>query len=541
MAKGYLALVLHAHLPFVRHPEYEDFLEERWLYEAITETYIPLYDHFRTMLNDGVRFRLTMSLTPPLVSMLTDGLLQDRYARHIEKLIELARKEVVRTQFQPEFRRTAERYLERFELCRRVFNDECGRNLVAGFRRLQDAGVLEIITCGATHGFLPLLNPTPEAVRAQVLVAAQHYEEHFGRPPRGIWLPECGYYPGVEEFLKEAGLRFFFVDTHGLLLADRRPQFGVFAPVYCPNGVAAFGRDPESSKSVWSSEEGYPGDFEYREFYRDIGYDLPMDYIRPYIHDSGLRVATGIKYYKITQKGSLEGKQPYDWDRAREKAAIHAGNFLFNRERQVEYLNTLMGERPPIIVSPYDAELFGHWWFEGPDFLNFLIRKIAYDQETIELISPLDYLERHPRNQVAQPSFSSWGDKGYAEVWLNGSNDWIYRHLHKAAERMVYAAGRWRDPDPLTRRVLNQMARELLLAQSSDWAFIMTTNTMVDYAIRRTKEHTIRFNKLFDMLEAGRIEERYVAELEARDNIFPNLDYRVYQSRPAVAETAAAG
>lgn len=539
MAKGYLTLMLHAHLPFVRHPEYEDFLEERWLYEAITETYIPLYNHFRNLVNDGIHFRVTMSLTPPLVSMLTDPLLQDRYARHIQRLVELAQKEVVRTQFQPEFKKTAERYLERFEMCRGVFNDELGRNMVAGFRRLQDAGVLEIITCGATHGFLPLLNPTPEAVRAQVHVAAQSYTEHFGRGPRGIWLPECGYYPGVEEYLKEAGIRFFFVDTHGILLADKRPEFGVFAPIFCPNGVAAFGRDPESSKSVWSSEEGYPGDLDYREYYRDIGYDLPMEYIKPYVHESGLRVSTGIKYYRVTQKGTLDGKQPYNWDAAQSKAAQHAGNFMFNRERQIEYLNTLMGDRPPVIISPYDAELFGHWWFEGPDFLNYLIRKVAYDQQTIELITPGDYLERHPRNQVAQPSFSSWGDKGYAEVWLNGSNDWIYRHLHKAAERMVHAANTWREPNTLERRVLNQMARELLLAQSSDWAFIMTTNTMVDYAIRRTKEHTIRFNKLFDMLEGHKIDESALADMEGRDNLFPNIDYRVYTSRLAAGVHAA--
>ena len=205
---------------------------------------------------------------------------------------------------------------------------------------------------------------------------------------------------GDDEILREYGIRFFFTDAHGILHASPRPKYGVFAPVYCPSGVAAFGRDLESSKQVWSAQEGYPGDPYYREFYRDIGYDLEYDYIRPYIHPSGLRVHTGIKYHRIT--GKTADKQPYIPWIARERAAVHAGNFMFNREKQIEYLVEIM-DRRPIVVSPYDAELFGHWWFEGPQWLDFLLRKIAYDQQNIELISPIDYLAIYPRNQVSTP------------------------------------------------------------------------------------------------------------------------------------------
>ncbi|HJW85501.1 MAG TPA: DUF1957 domain-containing protein, partial [Candidatus Brocadiaceae bacterium] len=437
MEKGYLSFILHAHLPYVRHPEYHAFLEEDWLFEAITETYIPLIEVFEKLVEDNVDFRLTMSLTPPLVSMLADEVLQSRYLQYLDKRIHLAGLEIKRTKHQPEFLRLAQMYLKYFNNARFVFAEKYRRNIVTAFKNFQDMGKLEIITCGATHGYLPLMNGNVNAMRAQIKVAVDHYEKHFGRKPRGIWLPECGYEPGIDQILKEAGIRFFITETHGILFASPRPKYGIFAPVYCPSGVAAFGRDLESSKQVWSSKEGYPGDFAYRDFYRDVGFDLDYDYVKPYLHGDGKRGNIGIKYYRIS--GKTNHKEPYQPEVALDRAAEHAGNFMFNREKQIEHLTSVM-DRKPLIVAPYDAELFGHWWHEGPDWINFLFRKIAFDQKTIALITPTEYLERYPVNQVSTPSYSSWGYKGYNEYWLNEKNDWIYRHLHKAAERMVELA-----------------------------------------------------------------------------------------------------
>lgn len=540
MEQGYLALVLHAHLPYVRHPEYPDFLEEDWFYEAVTETYIPLLRVLQDLTNAGIKFRITISLSPPLLAMFQDNLLQMRYLRKIEKLIELAEKEVLRTKWQPEFHEIALMYLEQYRFSHHFFAEKCRCDLTIAFKELQDAGSIEIITCGATHGYLPLML-NEQAVRAQIKLATDHHAGIFGRRPRGIWLPECGYQPGVDEVLRREGLRFFFTDAHAVLNASPRPKYGVYAPLYCPSGVAAFGRDLESSKQVWSANEGYPGDYVYREFYRDIGYDLEYEYVRPYLPSSGIRVNTGIKYYKIT--GKTADKHPYHIWTARERAAVHAGNFMFNRELQIRHLGSII-DRKPIIVSPYDAELFGHWWFEGPQWLDFLIRKITYDQNTIKLITPGDYLEMYPRNQVAQPSMSSWGYKGFNEVWLEGSNDWIYRHLHKLADRMVELAQTFPEAQGDLRRALNQAARELLLLQSSDWAFIMKTGTMVDYAVRRTKTHINRFNKLYDGIKYNRINLHDLQEYEEKDNIFPYLDYQIYRpDYPSVSpflEVAAA-
>lgn len=526
MTKGYLCLVLHGHLPYVRHPEHADFLEEDWLYEAITETYVPLINVFEGLLDQGIDFRLTLTVSPTLSSMLADPLLQERYIKHINSLIELAHKEIERTAWQPHFQGLATMYLNQFCKARDTF-ERYGRNLNLAFKNLQDIGKLEIITCGATHGYLPLMDVCRESVRAQIKVASSHYESVFGRRPRGIWLPECGYQPGHDEIMKEAGIRFFFSDSHGVLHGTPRPKYGVFAPVYCKGtGVACFARDLESSKQVWSSIEGYPGDYNYREFYRDIGFDLEYDYIKPYIHPDGVRINTGIKYYRITGGGNV--KEPYVASWARDKAAEQAGNFLFNRKMQAEYLYGFMG-RAPIIVSPYDAELFGHWWYEGPQWLDFLFRKIACDQDEIRLVTPSEYLAENPRNQVITPSLSSWGWKGYSEMWLQGSNDWVYRHLHAACQRMTELAKSFNNVNGLSKRALNQALRELLLAQSSDWGFIMGTGTHTSYAVRRTKEHLLRFTRLYEDIKSDSLDPEWLSDIEYKDNIFPNIDYRVHQ------------
>jgi 1,4-alpha-glucan branching enzyme len=412
-------------------------------------------------------------------------------------------------------------YHHRLQHSRYLFEERCGRNLVSAFGALQDSGRLEIMTCAATHGFLPLMDEHPWAVRGQIMTARDHYTECFGRPPRGIWLPECAYFPGLDAYLQEAEIRYFMLDTHGLLYGEPRPRYGVYAPVFTPSGVAAFGRDTESSKQVWSSEEGYPGDYDYREFYRDVGFDLDFEYVRPYVNPDGIRKFTGVKYYRIT--GKTRDKQPYRRQAALEKAAVHAGNFMFNRERQVEHLHGLTG-RKPILVAPYDAELFGHWWFEGPEWLNYLFRKTAYDQRTFAFTTPSEYLRDNPTQQIQRPAASSWGNKGYYEVWLEGSNSWIYPHLHMAELRMRDLAQRYAGGDGIFDRAARQAARELLLAQASDWAFIMKTGTAVNYAVKRIKDHILRFTRIYEQAIAGSVDDAWLGETEGRDNIFKNIN-----------------
>jgi 1,4-alpha-glucan branching enzyme len=533
--EGYLALVLHAHLPYVRHAEHEEFLEENWLFEAITETYIPLFLVMERLIEDGVEFRLTFSLTPTLASMLLDPLLQSRYLRKLERTIELAGKEIERTAQQPAFHPLALMYHKLLLEVREAFVERYQRDLVSAFRRFQELGKIEVIASAGTHGYLPLLAVNESAVRAQIGVGVRHYEQVFGCRPRGFWLPECGYYPGLDKLLANQQIRYTILETHGITRADHRPRYGVYAPILCPSGLAAFGRDPDSSRQVWSSAVGYPGDFDYREFYRDVGHDLDLSYVGPYIHPDRIRTDTGIKYYRIT--GKDDHKEPYVPEWAERKAAGHAEHFLSERIRQVQELSPGMN-RPPLVVAPYDAELFGHWWFEGPRWLDYLIRKIAYDQRVVQLVTLSEYLERWPENQIATPSMSSWGQNGFNEVWLNGENDWIYRHLHMGADVMDDLIAAHPKPEGPVARALNQAGRELLLAQSSDWTFMINSGAMKEYATARTKNHLLRLHRLREMIEGGIIDEATLQRFESQDNIFPEIPVaEKFAESPAPVET----
>jgi 1,4-alpha-glucan branching enzyme len=522
---GSLALILHAHLPFVRHPEHEHFLEEDWLFEAITETYIPLLQMMARLVNDNVPLKLAMSLTPTLCAMFEDELLRARYVRHLDLLIDLAARERKRNQNHPELAELSQFYFELFSASRRFFADEWKCDLLAAFRQLRDAGALEIIGCAATHGLLPILQQQSNAAaRAQVLIGRDVYVDLFGASPSGFWLPECAYTPGLDSILQEANIRWFVLDAHGLLLGNPQPQRAIYAPCYTPAGPAAFARDRDSSRQVWSAEEGYPGDPAYREFYRAVGFDLPLEHLGPVAR--GVRKFSGVKYHRIT--GRKKEKEIYDRAEAEKAADAHATHFLEQRRAQFRHLS--VHDIAPIIVAPFDAELFGHWWFEGPRFLELFVRKAAFEKD-FRLTTASDYLATHPTQQTIEPAASTWGDQGHLQVWIDQSNSWIYPQLHNAALRMNKLANTHKnDSDEQTNRVLKQLARELLLAQSSDWAFLMRTGTAREYATKRTLEHLDRFNKLHDQFVAGALDEKFLADCEWRDNLFPNLNWRYYCS-----------
>jgi len=542
---GHLALILHAHLPFVRHPEHEHFLEEDWLFEAITETYIPLLQMMQRLANDNVPFQLTMSLTPTLCAMLHDELLRERYIRQLDLLIDLAAREQKRNQNEPELAELSRFYIELFTASRHFFVDHCNGDLLAAFRQMRDAGALEIIGCAATHGLLPLIQKqSNEAARAQVLIGRDVFASFFDAEPAGFWLPECGYGSGVDSIMQEANVRWFVLDAHGLLFGNPQPQRAIYAPCYTPAGPAAFARDRDSSRQVWSAEEGYPGDPAYREFYRDVGFDLPLEHLGPVAR--GVRKFSGVKYHRIT--GGKKQKELYDRGEAEKAADAHAAHFVEQRRAQFRQLANL--DFDPMVVVPFDAELFGHWWFEGPRFLETFIRKTAFDQRDFQLTTPTNYLAGNPTQQTIEPAESSWGENGYLEVWIDKNNSWIYPHLHGCAQRMTKLAREYtskplnsasqdvtglashvsgdRAVSELGDRVLKQLARELLLAQSSDWAFLMRTGTAREYATKRTLDHLGRFTRLHDQFAAGAVDEKFLADCEWRDNLFPNVNWRYY-------------
>ena len=424
-------------------------------------------------------------------------------------------------------------YHDRFQSLRHTWRCHEG-DLVRAFRRLQDAGRVEVITSTATHAFFPLMDRNWANIRAQVHVAADLYETHFGRRPRGMWLGECGYVPGVDELLREAAIRYFFVDTHGILFADRRPVYGVYAPLYCPSGVAAFGRDIESSRAGVERQGRLPG----RSRTTATSTATSASTCR-----STTSSRTSTPKGTACTRASSTTRSPTTscttsgsttrTSRAARRACTPRTSAATARSRCSTCAAHM--DRPPIVVSPYDAELYGHWWYEGPLFLGDLFRQLHFDQNAIETITPGDYLDRHDTNQVATPCASSWGFKGYNDYWLNETNAWTYRHLHVAGERMVELARRHPSADPLTdARAQSGGAR----ADAGAVERLDVHHEDRDHRPLRHQAHqpahpAVQQDSTTTCAQqaAATVERaRGSPTSRARDNIFPNIDYRIYAS-----------
>ena len=519
MPHGHLALILHAHLPFVRHPEHRDHLEERWLFEALAGSYLPLIAALQRLARDRVPCRLTLSLSPTLVEMLRDPLLRARFDQHLARMDRLGAREFARTAASP-FSAAARLHVDRVRALRAQWQD-LGGDAIAPLVDLARAGLVDLWTSAATHAFLPSLALHPGVVNAQVAAGLDAFRRATGLTPAGFWLPECGYARGLDAVLARHGVACTALETHALLYADRRPHAPGAAPVVTPAGVACFGRDVASGRQVWSRGEGYPGDPAYLEFHRDLGYDGDPAAVAEFVAADGSRQPTGFKYHRVTGPGN--DKLPYEPAKARARARAHAEHFVAARAAHLAWLAPRVEGAPPVVVAPYDCELFGHWWFEGVHFLEDVFRALARTP-SVSPVTPAEYLSRWPTHDAVTPEESTWGDGGYARVWLHPSNAWMLRHVDHACTEMVSLARAHRSAGGLAGRAARQAARELLLLTASDYPFLIRTGAAPHYARARFDAHLARFARLAASLRAGDVDPRWIADLEARDNAFAHVD-----------------
>jgi len=572
---GYVSFTLHSHLPYVvNHGTWPHGTE--WLYEAAAETYLPLLRIFQELEQQKLALKANVNLSPILLEQLAHPVFKSEFPKYLSRKIEAARKdaEEFRQKGDSHFVQVAHFWENFYDHGLRQF-DALGGDIIKGFRYFYESGAIEIITCGATHGYFPLLG-TDESIRAQVKTGVETHRRFFGKKPRGIWLPECGYRPagcwqfpvaidgvgsaygsrsimreGVEQILAENGIEFFFVDTHLVdsstqftpyeLLAGgvpvaveipaEKPQKNFYRPYYADTPdrrsahVAFFTRDPRTGIQVWSGENGYPGDANYLEFHKK-------------------RWPGGHRYWRITgPKVDLGGKVPYFPEAARNRAREHAAHFA---HITTEVLKTYgkNGAGMPILTAPFDAELFGHWWFEGPEWLKNVVLEYAQPESQVRLISSAEYLDRYsPPAFVALPE-GSWGANSDNSVWLNENTKWTWQHIYPAemAVHQLANSGLWRGNDVAT-RLARQICRELLLLESSDWQFLITTQHARDYAEKRFNTHLTQLRTLLDIwrrFEATRqIPADKVTELEAiekRDCVFPNLEPETWASTKELVE-----
>jgi len=563
---GSLVLVLHCHLPYVlTHGRWPHGLD--WLNEAAAETYIPLLNVFDELTAQGDSPKITVGISPVLAEQLSDDIFREEFLYYLQSKMKSAKED--RAEFsktgQKRLAETADFWYEWYSKIKTDFIKRYGQDIVAAFRQLQDEGHIEILTSGATHGYFPLLG-LDTSIQAQVKAAVVTHRKHFGRAPRGIWLPECAYRPayewkppvgigasrpayprkGVEEFLSENGIDYFFIDSallkggkalgvyierfEGLKRlwqqfqeqVEERPEDFTKSPyeLYLVNSsgkpekrpVGVFTRDPRTALQVWSGEHGYPGDGWYLDFHKK--------------HFPG-----GHRYWRVTSsKADLAEKLEYSPDRVESRLEENSDHFVHLVRDVLKEHYELTGKRG-VVTAPYDAELFGHWWFEGPEFLRKVVSKIG-KMADIDMSTATDEFDRQQPSRVIALPEGSWGEGGHHYIWLNKDTEWTWKRIYEAEERMQRIArkyARWKKPR--LGKILRQLARELLLLQASDWQFLISTIAAKDYAEMRFANHYSDFKRLADIAEhyakTNHVSEKdwiFFEEVHERDSLFEELD-----------------
>jgi len=527
-----ISLVLEAHLPFVREFKKEDDLsqdgEEGRFFEYVTETLLPLLEVLDRLENDHVPFRLALAFSPILCHMLTDEQMQKKYLFYIDKQIEFGRQEMERTadngglSSEAGLNKLAQTYYNRIVDRRIAYTERYDRNLLKAFDFYKRKGKVEILASCATHPFLPFISHNAESLQAQMEIPVSNYRRHFGSSLQGFWLPDLGWTPALEPYLRAYNFSYTILDSHGLLFGKPMPEKGCFYPVKTPDGTFILARDFHAVREI----ERMSRDEAYRNNDCDIGYELPSKMVSQFLSTEGERRRTGYKYWKASGIGAV-----YNPQAACDKAAEHARAFLENTIARLEEASKYM-EEAPLSLYANNANRFGRFWYEGPQFIEALFR-MAAGYRDFQFICPSEYIFRQNLSslQVAAPAFSSSGLNGYAETWLDVSNDWIYRHLYRSMERMTELAERFPDDTGLKERALNQAAREILLAQSSDWPAHLYRQESTEYARNQAENALRNFTTIYEALGSNYISTEWLTTLEKRHNIFPNINYRVYRRK----------
>lgn len=522
-----LVLLLHSHLPYVKRQGRWPF-GEVWLFEGMAETYIPLLRTWRRLAEDGINAPITVSVSPTLLEQLASPYIQEQFVEYVkqkEKLA-LADEKYFLASGERHMAELAHDYVVYYRDIRRDFLTEYDADLIGAIRsHLNSDAQCEFIATAGTHAYLPLIRDR-RSLQRQVSKGAAVFEKHFHRRPEGFWLPECGYYEGLEDILLDYGFRYFFVDSHALeggfpaqiashgeiepaeeLETEEESFFqstglSTYSPYLIKDKpIAVFGRNAMVSYQVWSQDYGYPGDGAYRDFHKQSS-------------------RSGLKYWRVTNRqGDMGQKSPYDPDVAAKLVRWHAAHFtdvVSNTAREARK----MGFNDPLIVACYDTELFGHWWSEGVLWLDQLARQIAV-HSAIDMQVPGQVLAERTGLSDAQVFESSWGVGGKHFGWYNKETGWMWQTIQQARDEYEEAAAR--ENTDLTTRIVRQAERELMLMESSDWFFMVTNNHTRDYAMKRFFEHYAKLMRLTDMLKTGRLHEAnltWLAKVEEEDEIF---------------------
>ena len=536
---GTFVLALHSHLPYCRGAGRWPHGEE-WIHEAVLGTYLPLLVLLHDLREAGVHYRMVIGLTPVLLEQLADHDVDVRNLEYIDDQVRRAERDVRRFVDADDTGRAAlaDFYLASYRRLRDAYLHRFGRDLVGAFADLARSGHVEILTSAATHGYLPLLDSA--SVHAQLRIGRRSSRRLLGLEPSGIWLPECAYAPGLENALEENGITHFFTDAallpgHARAAAEiarrrgqselrrhaphearvavasapARTDVDLLRPYYVGDSdVVAIARHDRVSGQVWSAMMGYPGDPQYREFHRKDD-------------------RSGLRYWRVTSvQLGLGEKDLYSPGRAGERVREHASHFVMVVNDELARRDA--DGRDPLLAVTFDSELFGHWWFEGVDWLGLVLRQMS--ESGVRVATAAEYLDREPPGERVALAEGSWGKNNDHSTWRNEATAWMWDELERLARELEQLRASPPRDDPFRERAARQAVRELLLAESSDWPFLVTTGQAADYAVERFRAHAQRFRRAVALARSGDAieDEVEMRSLERADNPFPDASLADY-------------
>ncbi len=529
-----IVFVLDAHLPYVRDPDLPCSVEESWLFNVLSFTYLPLLRSFTSLETEGIPFYVGIAFSPELSEMLSDPLLQNRYTAHLERSIDYAGHTIENNLLDETRTALLKDYLELLKKNKHDFVDIYEKNILKKFDYFSERGYLEILATSATACFFPLYEDIPEAINAQIETGLMSHRAHFDSIPDGFWLPALGWFQDAEKTLKAYGFRYSIVENIALLFSDKPPSSGVFSPVCCENGFNLFPRDSFASAELSGEGKGYSLNPVYLDVDNDIGFEMDDADLAPLFDAKTGRRITGFRY---TARASRETKDAVLYDSAAAAAQIDkdATDFLDSCSALLSKASDFLEGESVCRTCAFRASFFGQEWFEGVAWLEKVFR-LAASRDDISFSTPSSFLKKKYADKnispgIVYPVFSSWFENGYADELLNSSNDWIYQYIKKATERMVDLAERFPNDSGLKERVLNTAAKEILLAQSIDWPVLMNDPMNSEYARYRFEESIKAFTTVYESLGSNFVSTEWLTEMERKHHFFPFMNYRVFSRR----------
>lgn len=541
MPQKKLVLLLNANQEYIRHLQEEDVKkyapEINRLFEAVTDTYMPLLWMFEKLEEDMIPFRIQMVLPPVLCTLLEDTVVQAQYVEWLTRAELFCTKEVKRVSKNKKVQDLAQKRLEHIQKCRADFTERYSMRLVPQFAEHQKNGCLEIMATTGTSLFMPFYKEMKEILSAQVETGLLAYKHFFGEIPDGFWLPDLGYAEGVESIVRAYGINYTVLDPRSTMLAKELPEDGIFYPCRFYNSLAAFTAKKIADKVLFDEDEGYAVDPVYRNENRDAAFDLPAKDIVPFIDNGTSRYASGCKYFNKSD----DSQDDYSVIPENESEIYNPEEALAQVQKDAEDFITRMNEEldaaskvavntdfvsETVVINLDDLR---HNWSEGISWIDSLFRMA--DKADFEFTSCRYLLKNQYNLQKITPYYASNLGAGYGENLLSNKNSWMMRYVMKASERMVDLANRFPTDTGLKARLLDLAAKELMIAQDSGWAKMLDEDISPEYVKKVFTESIHAFTMVFDSLGSNTVSTEWLTNLEAEHPLFPWMNYRIFSKK----------